>query len=60
MCGDGMAENQSEDEEHPKWPDWLWVALLVLTCALGGFVVWQERTQEMAGAAPRPVIALPH
>ena len=38
LCGCGMPEDGPSDDEDSKWPDWTWIALLVLAGLLTGFV----------------------
>jgi hypothetical protein len=33
-----MPEDGPSDDEDSKWPDWTWIALLVLAGLLTGFV----------------------
>ena len=41
IVGGGMSEQQQHEDQHPRWPDFTWIALLVMAILLTGFMLWQ-------------------
>jgi len=44
-----IPEHRPQEDQDPKWPDFIWIALLVVAGLLATFLLWQgEQTNIQA------------